>query len=64
MAAHKVLRGITYEGHRAEAGDIVTDIPAKSVPWLTEQGIIESTEGNKQTKPTKREQVSTDEGDE
>lgn len=26
---------------RVEEGDVVTDIPASSVPWLLEQGLIE-----------------------
>ena len=30
-----------YDGNRAEPGEIRDDIPAKSLPWLLEQGIIE-----------------------
>ena len=41
MASYRVIQGIDYKGRRAEAGDIVDDIPVKSVKWLTEQGIIE-----------------------
>lgn len=43
MAAtkYKVLAGINYPpDNRAEAGDIVADLPAKSIPWLLEQGYI------------------------
>jgi hypothetical protein len=62
--AYKVLNPIEYAGKRAETGDIVNDIPAKSVPWLLDQGIIEATEGKKeQPKPAKREPVSNIEGD-
>lgn len=35
---------VPFEERRAktvEAGEIVTDIPATSVPWLLERGIIE-----------------------
>lgn len=51
MATYKVLQGIDYGDKRAEAGDIVDDIPTRSVGWLKEQGIIELVEGS--TKSTK-----------
>lgn len=53
MADHKVLVGLSYAGKRAEAGDIVSDIPSRSVPWLVEQGLIEPAEGksNKKREP-------------
>lgn len=43
MATYKVLVGLDYgkPSKRAEAGDIVSDIPAASVSWLLEQNIIE-----------------------
>ena len=63
MTTHKVLRGLTYEGRRAEVGDVVTDIPSKSVPWLKEQGLIEEVAGQQSVKPSKREPVSESEGD-
>jgi hypothetical protein len=63
MTAHKVLRGITYGSKRAEAGDVVSDIPSASVKWLTEQGIIEPADTSKPSKPDKREPVSEDKGD-
>lgn len=41
----RVLVGVNYPTKsgekRAEPGDIVTDLPASSVPWLHEQGCIE-----------------------
>ena len=64
MTAHKVLRGISYGSKRAEAGDVVTDIPSSSIKWLTEQGIIEPTGDPKPNKTAKREPVSNEEGDE
>ncbi len=42
MATYKVLIGIDYPPNkRAEIGDVVSDIPAKSVKWLLDQGIVE-----------------------
>ena len=43
MATYKVLVGINYgkPEKRVEAGDLVDDIPVKSLPWLLEQGIVE-----------------------
>lgn len=62
MSDYRVVRGITYGKNRAEAGDVVSDIPASSVKWLVEQGIVEPV--TKPTKQAKREPVSSDEGDE
>ena len=42
MARYRVLSGIDYPPNkRAEAGKIVEDLPATSVKWLLESGIIE-----------------------
>ena len=42
MARCRVLQGIDYPPKkRAEAGKIVEDLPATSVKWLLESGIIE-----------------------
>ena len=60
MANYKVLVGMDYAGKRAEAGDIVADIPAKSAPWLLEQGMIEAVDKT----PKTREPQSPVEGDE
>jgi hypothetical protein len=50
MARYKVLQGIDYPPNkRAEVGDIVEDIPAQSVKWLLDSGIIEDTD-----KPAKK----------
>jgi len=48
MTAYRVLVGVDYAGKRAEPGEIVSDLPPKSVGWLTEQGIVEKADG----KPT------------
>lgn len=44
MASYKVLVGLDYGDKRAEAGDVVSDLPTKSVAWLKEQGMIEDAE--------------------
>lgn len=41
MAKYRVLVGIEFASRRVEAGDVVDDIPAKSIKWLREQGLIE-----------------------
>lgn len=33
--------GMDYHGKRAEAGDVVDDLPAESIPWLLSDGLIE-----------------------
>lgn len=43
---YRVLNGLNYPAKggkpkRAEPGDVVDDLPAKSVPWLLEQGHVE-----------------------
>lgn len=38
---YEVVTGLDYPPHRrAEPGDVVDDLPAKSVKWLLEQGHI------------------------
>jgi hypothetical protein len=50
MARYRVLQGIDYPPNkRAEVGAIVEDIPAQSVKWLLESGIIEDAD-----KPSKK----------
>jgi len=50
MARYRVLSGIDYPPNkRAEAGKIVEDLPATSVKWLLESGIIEDAD-----KPAKK----------
>ena len=50
MTRYKVLQGIDYPPNkRAEAGKIVEDIPATSVKWLLDSGIIEDAD-----KPSKK----------
>lgn len=50
MARYRVLQGIDYPPNkRVEAGKIVEDLPATSIAWLLESGVIEEAD-----KPTKK----------
>ena len=54
MAQYRVLVGLNYPpDRRVEAGQIVDDLPGKSIKWLTEQGYIEpaKAEGKQDAKP-------------
>lgn len=55
MAQYRVLVGLNYPpDRRVEAGQIVDDLPGKSIKWLTEQGLIEpagKSEGKQDAKP-------------
>lgn len=42
--SYEVLTGLDYGDRRAEAGDVVSDIPAESIEWLLEQGHIKRVE--------------------
>lgn len=45
MAKFRAMTGLTYGNKTVEAGDIVDDIPSKSIKWLREQGLIEQVDG-------------------
>lgn len=53
-----VLKGIDYPPNkRAEAGEVVSDLPKDSIPWLLESGIIEragSTKAQAEPIPVKK----------
>lgn len=38
---YRVLTGLNYRNRRADPGEVVDDIPARSVRWLLDQGHIE-----------------------
>lgn len=48
---YRVLVGCNYSGKRAEPGDIVEDIPARSVAWLKRGGVIETVEEEPSPEP-------------
>lgn len=56
MAAGKylVLKGINYDGKRAEPGDVVDDIPGESISWLLEDGAIDKVPGSQSKSPGKK----------
>ena len=44
---YRVLNGLSYPpGKRAEVGDIVDDLPSKSIKWLMNKGHIEEVKGS------------------
>ena len=40
MANYMAMTGLDYDNKRVEEGDIVSDLPAKSIAWLVSQGLI------------------------
>lgn len=52
--------GIQYKTKRAEAGDIVEDVPRESIKWLREQGYIEMLGKDDTPDPSAATDVSTD----
>jgi hypothetical protein len=51
MTQYRALVGIDYPpDKRAEAGELVSDLPEKSVTWLLAQGLIETTDGKSSKK--------------
>ena len=45
MSSYKVLIGIDYPPNkRAEAGDVVSDLPTSAVKWLVEGNYVELVE--------------------
>lgn len=50
MANYKALVGLEYNDKRVEEGETASDIPAKSVSWLLEQGLIELVETSSKIK--------------
>lgn len=58
---YKVLVGLSYPpDRRAEAGDIVDDLPSKSVKWLLEKGHIENVSGAAAQKPAPKPEPVAD----
>lgn len=58
MAQYRVLIGLNYPpDRRAEPGDLVDDLPGKSVKWLTDQGSIQAVAVS--PKPPKKESSPT-----
>jgi hypothetical protein len=45
VPSYRALTGLNYPpDKRVEAGDIVSDLPEKSIPWLLKDGFIEETD--------------------
>lgn len=41
MVKYRVLTGLSFGSESVNAGEIVDNIPAKSIRWLREQGLIQ-----------------------
>lgn len=49
VAQYRVLVGLDYPpDRRVEAGQVVDDLPGKSIKWLLEQDLIEAVDKGKQ----------------
>lgn len=59
MPKYLVNQGLEYLNRRVEAGELVDDIPAKSVAWLKEQGIIELADGSAKAKVEVKEEPAS-----
>lgn len=54
MAKYRVLVGMDYPpNRRVEAGDLVDDLPGKSIKWLLESGAVESADSTAKPAPFK-----------
>jgi hypothetical protein len=57
MASYRALVGIDYPPNkRAEAGEVINDLPAQSAKWLLEMGLIEDS-----SKPVKKSEPKAEE---
>lgn len=62
MPKYLVKAGLDYPpNRRAEEGSIVDDLPAKSIKWLREQGLIELLDSKTGEPVTETIEVDTDE---
>jgi hypothetical protein len=60
VATYRVLAGISYPPNkRAEVGDVVDDLPSRSIKWLVDTGCIEQVDTPK-PKGKRAEPVSED----
>lgn len=59
--SYRVLVGIDYLGKRAEAGDVVNDLPRNSVAWLLRDGIVERVAKTESETESEEIEVETDE---
>lgn len=65
MPNYRALVGMNYPpDRRVEAGDVVSDIPAKSIKWLREQGLIELVGSETQDAEDETDEVAAEVDDE
>lgn len=61
MARYRVLKGINYPPNkRAEVNDIVDDLPASAIKWLSADGAIELVDSSKKDVPPVIEDIEED----
>jgi hypothetical protein len=63
MAIYKALTGLSYGNKKVAAGEIVDDVPAKSIKWLREQGLIEQVDSKGVTVKTTDDEPQEDKVD-
>ncbi len=54
MATYRALTGLEYGDKRIEAGELVSDLPSKSVSWLLSQCLIEAVESEEPAKRSRK----------
>jgi len=64
VATYRVLAGISYPPNkRAEIGDVVSDLPSRSIKWLADAGAIEKVDPPKTRKVVDEFDESDEEGE-
>jgi uncharacterized protein YdaT len=54
--------GLMFGDKQYEEGDVVEDIPAKSVKWLKKQGLIEEVKGLEQAEALQKKRARNSKG--
>lgn len=60
MTSYRANVRLSFADKDFAEGDIIDDIPAKSLKWVIEQGLVEEVEVKKGTKPTPVTESSED----
>lgn len=48
VTQYEVLAVLDYEDKHAEPGDIVSDLPQVSIPWLIKDGLVRELTGSEE----------------
>ena len=60
MTSYRANVRLSFADKDFAEGDIIDDIPTKSLKWVIEQGLVEAVEAKKGTKPTPVTEPSED----